>query len=263
MRYLALIAILFVAACSKKDDDGGSTTSTKETYVNVSFNNDLNREYHIDVYLTKDDYKNSRNADLSITLKPNESYKTTFRNHDTIHYVDVYSDDYTAGNWGQVTPRVVPLKTTDDPLFINFNYKVPIFPTEKEFQVNLSDNFNPTAKWMREVMIDGNKPEVVWKAIWSNDWSTRTEEQKYHKLTLAKDLSAVYERKEGGEIKQYTGTYYTDISLQEDLSKANTMPMYINDFGNKLTGLQKYGVGKDSLMVTTNNPYATIIFVKE
>lgn len=263
MRYLALIAILFVAACSKKDDDGGYTTSTKDTYVNVSFNNDLDRVYHIDVYLTKDDYKNSRNADLSITLKPNESYKTTFRNHDTMHYVDVYSDDYTSGNWGLKKPIAIPLKSTGDDPFLTFYYMLPIFAMNDEFQIDLSEHLNPTAKWMREVMIDGNRPEVVWKAVWSNDWNTRSEDQKYHKLTLAKDLSAVYERKEAGEIKQYPGTYYTDIPLHEDLSKANTMPMYINDFGNMLTGFQKYGVGKDSLMVTTNHPYATIIFVKE
>ncbi len=249
MRNLTLIlSLLFLAACDKGgDEDDWGITTTVETYVNVTFKNDLDRTYNVDVYLTQEDYINSVNADLSIRLKPGEKHSVTYRNHDTLHYVDVYTDDYTSNNWGQHTIAIVPLKTTSTNNYLRASQHV-YFPPDQNF--TFSHHFNPDVRGGREVLISGNKTVQSWKAIWSPNWNALTDEQKHHRLVLYKNLQAIYETKTGdGKLQVDSGFYFLQVYAEQNVDSTYAFPVTPAFYSNKLQEIKAFG--KDSISVRT------------
>ena len=211
-----LVCVCFFASCKKKGTDN----------TDVLFVNRLTDVVTVDVYSNMEDYKNSSNLFLRKTVPASDKIivpGSTFEAGKT-YYMDWYTDDYYHNNWFN------DMYNDQDAAY------VVIKPVAGDNTYFLQDWYEGKA---RQVYLDKTASSTTWQAVdcflfsenlgFLSKWGELDEHDKYKKMVINKDFTAVYEYKDAqGNIDRMVTPFKVH----------HTKEAYIEFFGsdNKILG---------------------------
>jgi len=163
--------------------------ATNPDAFNYTFQNNTDKQIHVDVYGSMDDYMNNANPVTRGVASANGSFvvRSSTLHTDVPYYVDWYSDDYTYTNW-----------VSREDLYTAFN---PRFTAS--VQTNLMKLESET-DYARLLCLDGNHTGTTWLAtdgftyLYSNGgsdsvlWNNLPQNDKFFQMVFRKDFSMTY-----------------------------------------------------------------------
>lgn len=183
-RNLMIVSLLvtLIASCKKDGKDNSAITLVNRIDQSITY----------DVYTSYDDYVNNTNVYERITIQPNEKLvlensKVTSGN---TYYVDWYSDDFYYSNW-----------FNDEAVFDTKRVQISPTPGNNTYYTEPSYR-SPN----RLSFLNGSGTQTGWIAIgaylyskstgYSNQWDNISINDRYRRVTVDKDFSAIYEHKD-------------------------------------------------------------------
>lgn len=231
---LSVVALIIVCSCTKP----------KSEATDYVFENLADKQVHIDIYYSEQDYFNNQNLVASGTAKVRGYYVVPLSKLESghIYYVDIYSDDYLYNNWfwSNVTLRdtFVPSPTTYDYIVQHTQYSDP----------------------SRAIWLNGAGPSTTWKAFnaytktgssYTSIWSSLTAAEQDLQVTMRKSSYATVTGGTGLDTTlKYTAFYdqATNISTATLLNPDKTTYASFTSYFNPVT--MSFNGSKDTMFAS-------------